>query len=49
MSLISPQDRKIAVKALELLLVTDNTGGFSTSEVQALINWIKLEQSKHNN
>ena len=48
MSLISPQDRKIAVKALELLLASDEVGGFSTAEVQALINWIKLEQSKHN-
>ena len=49
MSLISPQDRKIAVKALELLLVTNDTGGFSVAEVQALINWVKLEQSKFDN
>ena len=47
MSLISPQDRKIAVKALEAFLASGNTE-FGKAEVQALINWIKLEQSKHN-
>lgn len=48
MSLISPQDRKIAVKALEAFLASGDTE-FTKASVQALINWIKLEQSKFDN
>jgi hypothetical protein len=48
MSLISPQDRKIAVKALESFLASGDTE-FNRSDIQALLNWIKLEQSKFDN
>jgi len=48
MSLISPQDRKIAVKALEAFIASGDTE-FNKPDVMALLNWIKLEQSKFDN
>ena len=48
MSLISPQDRKIAVKALEAFIASGDTE-FNRADIQALLNWIKLEQSKLDN
>jgi len=48
MSLISQRDRELAIKALEnyTSFVINDT---DKSELNALINWIKLEYFKHEN
>jgi hypothetical protein len=51
MSLISQKDRKLAVEALDFYLF-NNQFDFTEEkkmEINALINWIKLEQSKNEN
>jgi|LakMenEpi03Aug12_release.lakeMendotaPanAssembly.Ray.scaffolds.fasta_scaffold3464587_1 hypothetical protein len=56
MSLISQRDREVAIKALELYSAEVSTTEYylgtpqhSSSEVNALLNWIKLEYYKHEN
>ena len=52
MSLISLQDKEIAIEALELYLDTlqtlkgDNKDPAKVANTQALLNWIKLEYYK---
>lgn len=49
MSLISQQDRDLAIEALDFYLFNkkfDFTEA-KRAEVNALLNWIKLEKSKH--
>jgi hypothetical protein len=51
MSLISQKDRDLAIEALDFYLFNkqfDFTEA-KRAEVNALINWIKLEKSKHEN
>jgi hypothetical protein len=49
MSLISQQDRELAIEALDFYLF--NKGNYFTetkrAEVNALLNWIKLEKTKN--
>ena len=49
MSLISQQDRTIAIEALDFYLFNKGTDFTEAkrAEVNALLNWIKLEKSKH--
>jgi len=49
MSLISQQDRILAIKALEHYSTsfTDVMSESERAETNALINWIKLEHMKH--
>ena len=56
MSLISQRDREVAIAALEHYVTeTENTEYYngtpkhSSTEVYALLNWIKLEYFKHEN
>lgn len=56
MSLISQRDREVAIKALEMLASESETAEYylgtpkySSAEVNALLNWIKLEHYKHEN
>jgi hypothetical protein len=56
MSLISQRDREVAIKALEKYVATVETEEYylgipeySSSEVNALLNWIRLEYFKHEN
>ena len=50
MSLISQRDRQLVIDALESYLQEPKLmNNYSTSEVYALINWIKLEHYKHEN
>ncbi len=49
MSLISQQDRELAIEALDFYLFNkkfDFTEA-KRAEVNALLNWIKIEKSKH--
>lgn len=51
MSLISQKDRDLAIEALDFYLFNkkfDFTEA-KRAEVNALLNWIKLEKSKHEN
>ena len=51
MSLISQQDRKVAIEALDFYIFSKGID-FSEEkrmEVNALLNWIKLEYSKNEN
>jgi hypothetical protein len=51
MSLISQKDRDLAIEALDFYLFNKKFD-FTESkrgEINALINWIKLEKSKHEN
>ena len=48
MSLISQRDRELAIKALENY-TSSITNDSDKSELNALINWIKLEHFKHEN
>jgi hypothetical protein len=49
MSLISQRDRILAIKALEHYTVSfkDIMSENERSEANALLNWIKLEKTKH--
>ena len=52
MSLISQRDRKVAIEALNCYAKVKETLGWSEEErmeVNALLNWIKLEHYKHEN
>ena len=56
MSLISQRDREVAIKALEMYAASAGTSEYylgsphhSSSEIHALLNWIKLEYQKHDN
>jgi hypothetical protein len=51
MSLISQKDRKLAVEALDFYLFNKQFDFTEEKkmEINALINWIKLEQSKNEN
>jgi hypothetical protein len=51
MSLISQKDRDLAIEALDFYLFSkkfDFTEA-KRGEINALLNWIKLEKSKHEN
>jgi hypothetical protein len=54
MSLISQRDREVAIKALEKYAVEAETTEYylgtphhTSAEINALLNWIKLEYYKH--
>ena len=47
MSLLSQKDREIAIAALEKYIADASTSEYSSSEVYALLNWIKLEYQKN--
>ena len=54
MSLISQRDREVAIKALEMYAAEAGTTEYylgtpthSVAEINALLNWIKLEHYKH--
>jgi len=49
MSLISQQDRTLAIEALDFYLFSKGTDFTEAkrAEVNALLNWIKLEKTKH--
>jgi microcystin degradation protein MlrC len=49
MSLISQQDRKLVIKALVHYAASfeDIMTEVERAEVNALLNWVKLEKSKH--
>ena len=54
MSLISQRDREVAIKALEMYAASAETSEYylgslhhSSSEIHALLNWIRLEYFKH--
>ena len=56
MSLISQRDREVAIAALEMYAAEAETSEYylgtplySSSEIYALLNWIKLEYFKHEN
>jgi hypothetical protein len=56
MSLISQRDREVAIKALEMYAASAETSEYylgsphhSSSEIHALLNWIRLEYFKHEN
>lgn len=51
MSLISQKDREVAIEALDFYLFSKGVDFTETKrmEVNALLNWIKLEHSKHDN
>jgi hypothetical protein len=52
MSLISQQDRQMAIEALEYYvqkLKDDNCTNASITSFQTLLNWIELEHFKHEN
>ena len=50
MSLISQRDRQLVIDALESYLKEPELmNNYSTSEVYALLNWIKLEYFKNEN
>lgn len=52
MSLISQQDREMAIEALEYYLQKlkdDNCNQAAISSFQNLLNWINLEHYKHEN
>lgn len=53
MSLISQRDRQIAISALEnyvMMLRSESVfDDIRVSEANALLNWIKIEYSKHEN
>jgi len=52
MSLISQQDRQMAIEALEFYiqrLKDDNCNQAAISSFQTLLNWIELEHFKHEN
>jgi hypothetical protein len=52
MSLISQQDRKMVIEALEYYvqkLKDDNCTTASITSFQTLLNWIELEHFKHEN
>lgn len=56
MSLISQRDREVAIKALENYAAEAGTTEYylgtpthSVAEINALLNWIKLEHYKHEN
>ena len=52
MSLISQQDRQMAIEALEYYvqkLKDDNCTTASITAFQTLLNWIELEHFKHEN
>jgi hypothetical protein len=56
MSLLSQRDREVVIKALEMYSSEVATSEYycgtpfhSSMEVNALLNWIKLEYSKHEN
>ena len=56
MSLISQRDRKVVIEALEALALEASnteyylgTPKYSSSEINALLNWVKLEYYKHEN
>ncbi len=51
MSLISQSDRKVAVEALDFYLFSKGQDFTEEkrAEVNALLNWIKLEYYKHEN
>jgi hypothetical protein len=49
MSLISQQDRTLTIEALDFYLFNKGTDFTEAkrAEVNALLNWIKLEKTKH--
>ena len=49
MSLISQQDRELAIEALDFYLFSKGNDFTEAkrAEVNALLNWIKIEKSKH--
>jgi len=54
MSLISQRDREVAIKALEMYAANAETSEYylgtphhSSSEIHALLNWVRLEYFKH--
>jgi hypothetical protein len=54
MSLISQRDRQVAIRALEMYAAEAETAEYylgsshhSASEINALLNWIRLEYYKH--
>ena len=47
MSLISQQDRSLVIKALEFYLDACNLRQEEKMEVNALINWVKLQHQKN--
>jgi hypothetical protein len=56
MSLISQRDREVVIRALEMYSAEISTTEYylgtpqhSSSEVNALLNWIRLEHYKHEN
>ena len=51
MSLISQMDRDLAIEALDFYLFSKGNDFTEAkrAEVNALLNWIKLEKSKHEN
>ena len=56
MSLISQRDREVVIRALEKYAADAETSEYylgsehhSSSEIYALLNWIKLEHFKHEN
>lgn len=56
MSLISQRDREVAIRALEKYAAEAETAEYylgnahhSASEINALLNWIRLEYFKHEN
>jgi len=56
MSLISQRDREVAIRALEMYASEAETSEYylgtpkhSSSEIHALLNWIKLEYQKNTN
>jgi hypothetical protein len=51
MSLISQQDRELAIEALDFYLFSKGNDFTEAkrAEVNALLNWIKLEKSKNEN
>jgi hypothetical protein len=51
MSLISQRDREVAIEALDFYLFNKkfDLNEEKTMEINALINWIKLEYTKHEN
>jgi hypothetical protein len=51
MSLISQRDRKVAIEALDFYIFNKENDFTEEKrmELNALLNWIKLEYSKHDN
>jgi hypothetical protein len=51
MSLISQRDREVAIEALDFYMFSKGNDFTEDKrmEVNALINWLKLEQFKHEN